>query len=124
MRLRLGGTDVLVGVKAELGEPEGEKGTEASIHFSVECSGVASMDFEGMGASTLNAELARALERLYKSNTALDRTRLCLLPGRVAWVVYVDVLVLQVDGNLLDAASLAVRQGLRDAVIPRVEAIK
>lgn len=41
--------------------------------------------------------------------SALDLGRLVLAPGKTCWVLYLDALVLSMDGNLLGAISLALK---------------
>lgn len=43
-----------------------------------------------------------------------------LPPGQQCWVLYVDVLVLEWSGSVLDALSLAVRAALHTTRIPRL----
>mmetsp|Transcript_7851 Transcript_7851/g.23712 ORF Transcript_7851/g.23712 Transcript_7851/m.23712 type:complete len:170 (-) Transcript_7851:11-520(-) len=123
-RARIGNTDVIAGVKAELGEPGDPATDEGTLNFSVECSSVASMEFEKRGGSALNAELATSMERLYLNNAAVDRRKLCLVRGKISWNVYIDVTVVQADGNLLDSASIAVRAAMKNAAVPRVKVIE
>lgn len=42
----------------------------------------------------------------------LDLKSLCLVPGKTCWLVYVDALVLNDGGNVLDALSIAARAAL------------
>jgi len=120
-RVKLEGTDVLVGVKAEIGEPEMENPNKGRIHVSVECCPSASPEFEGRGAEELNTELAQLLERLLKNETALEWEKLCILLGKVCWILYIDTLVLDSGGNLFDAISVATRAALYNTTIPVVE---
>jgi exosome complex component RRP42 len=140
-RLRLGDTDVLVSVKLEIGEPLLSAPDSGRLSVSVECCPSASPEFEGRGAAVVQAELARAMERLLLSgggghgrrtsscpsaapatpavqtggssgSGALDMQQLCVVHGEQVWVVYVDAMVLDSDGNLFDALSLCIRAAL------------
>lgn len=42
----------------------------------------------------------------------LDLTALCVTSGKICWMLYVDALVLNMDGNILDALSIASRVGM------------
>lgn len=46
------------------------------------------------------------------SGGGLDLKSLCLVPGKTCWVVFVDALVLNDGGNVLDALSIATRAAL------------
>ncbi|KAI8504416.1 Exosome complex component RRP42 [Branchiostoma belcheri] len=119
-RLRLGNTDILVGVKAEMGEPDPGRPKEGKLEFFVDCSANASPEFEGRGGEELAIEVSNALQRIFNSKSTLDLTALCIIPGGQCWVLFVDVLVLECGGNLFDAVSLAVKAALYNTRIPTV----
>ncbi|XP_078689014.1 exosome complex component RRP42-like [Branchiostoma floridae x Branchiostoma belcheri] len=119
-RLRLGNTDILVGVKAEMGEPDPGRPKEGKLEFFVDCSANASPEFEGRGGEELAIEVSNALQRIFNSKSTLDLTALCIIPGGQCWVLFVDVLVLECGGNLFDAVSLAVKAALFNTRIPTV----
>lgn len=119
-RLRLSTTDILVGVKAEIGEPHLEKPNYGYIEFFVDCSANASPEFEGRGGDELGAMLAKTLEKAYNHKSAIDLESLCILPGKQCWVLYIDALVLECGGNLFDCVSLAVKAALHNTRIPNV----
>lgn len=119
-RLRLSRTDVLVGIKAEVGEPHLEKPNYGYIEFFVDCSANASPEFEGRGGDELGAMLAKTLENAYNHKSAIDLESLCILPGKQCWVLYIDALVLECGGNLFDCVSLAVKAALHNTRIPNV----
>lgn len=62
----------------------------AIINFS---SANATPNFEGRGGEDLAVELSNCLASAYKSNEALDLTKLCIMKGRKCWKLYVDILV-------------------------------
>ena len=64
------------------------------------------------------AELASSLERSLRGG--LDTSALAVAPGVAAWHVYVDALLLAVDGGAPTALSLAAAAALTDARVPRV----
>jgi exosome complex component RRP42 len=51
----------------------------------------------------------------------VDLTELCLIEGKVVYTVFVDVNILNVDGNLFDATSYAVVSALRTAQMQKYE---
>ena len=56
-----------------------------------------------------------------KKNKVIDMSQLCVEEGRACWVMKVDVLCLEHDGNIEDAASLAVISALHDLRVPAHE---
>jgi len=118
--LRLANTDILVGVKAELEAPLPGALNQGRLEFFVDCSANATPAFEGRGGEALATSISRLLARSYSSTEALDLSKLCVLAGASCWVLYVDVLVLEMGGNLCDAVSLAVKAALASTRLPVV----
>lgn len=123
-RLRLGETDLLVGVKAELGEPHPSTPSCGRLEFFVDCSANAAPEFEGRGGEQLAQEISNILANSIGGggggSAALDLRSLCVIPREQCWILYVDVVVLECGGNLTDSVSIAVKAALFDAKVPRV----
>lgn len=130
-RLRLGRTDILVSVKTDIGRPDLASPSHGSIACSVDAaSGAAAAASAGAGSSTGDqddrgrndrlAELSTTLTALLRTSGGLDLSQLCIVPGRHCWLLHVDVLILDEDGNLLDAIVLASRAALARCRLPGV----
>jgi exosome complex component RRP42 len=117
-RLRLANTDVLVGVKVEIGEPLADQPDEGCIRFFVDCSANATPEFEGRGGEELATSITSMLARAYSHCSCLDLTSLCIIPKLKCWILYVDILLLECGGNLFDVVSLAVKAALYNTRIP------
>jgi len=127
-RCKVGATDVIVSVKAELGRPPPGRPTHGSLAIKIECSPTASPKFEGRGGEDLSLELSRALERSLLggpngAGAAIDLSCLRILDGKVCWVLYIDGLVISADGNLLDVLSIAIKAALSNTDLPKVEVV-
>ncbi|KAI8139358.1 ribosomal protein S5 domain 2-type protein [Fennellomyces sp. T-0311] len=121
-RGRLGDSDVLVGVKVEIGEIEHGQPNQGRVVCNVECSPSASQQFEGRGADEINNTLTLALERFVTGpQSGLDLAKLCIIPGQQCWVIYVDAMVMDCAGNLLDCIVMTTRAALFDTRIPKTE---
>ncbi|XP_022094545.1 exosome complex component RRP42-like [Acanthaster planci] len=120
-RLRLSNTDILVGVKAEMGKPRPTRPGEGYVEFFIDLSANASPEFEGRGGEELATEIANTLSSTYDLTSVLDYTSLCVLPEQCCWVLYVDVVVLECGGNLFDAIGIAVKAALYNTRIPKVK---
>ncbi|XP_057337025.1 exosome complex component RRP42 [Microplitis mediator] len=121
-RLRVGNTDVLVGVKVEVDTPFPDRPNEGKLEFFVDCSANAAPEFEGKGGDDLATEISNVLANAYQSQKTFDLKFLTILPHKKCWKMYVDVLILQCGGNLFDAIGAAVKAALFNAEIPRVTA--
>ncbi|KAK3085656.1 hypothetical protein FSP39_006759 [Pinctada imbricata] len=119
-RVRLSNTDLLVGVKAELGDPAAEKPDRGKLEFFVDCSANAAPEFEGRGGEELATEISNMLARAYDCPRCLDLHKLSIIPGQQCWVLYIDILLLECGGNLFDAASIGVKAALHNTRIPTV----
>lgn len=121
-RLRIGNTDVLVGIKLEVDSPFPDSPNTGKLEFFVDCSAVATPEFEGKGGEDLATEIANILSRSYQSSTTIDLKILSILPNKKCWKMYVDILILQCGGNLFDAIGAAVKAALYSTEIPKVTA--
>ncbi|XP_052815439.1 exosome complex component RRP42-like [Mya arenaria] len=117
-KVRLANTEILVGVKAELGDPDPDKPDRGRLEFFVDCSANATPEFEGRGGEELATEISSMLARAYQCPSCLDMRQLSVVQGKQCWVIYVDVLLLECGGNLFDAASIAVKAALFNTCIP------
>ncbi|EFJ48544.1 hypothetical protein VOLCADRAFT_90878 [Volvox carteri f. nagariensis] len=161
-RLRMGATDVIVGVKVEVGSPSSSAPNQGRLQVTVEFSPCASPIYKGRFGETYGEQIAAVIESsLAPSGRAgggggggvaydgtlptaasphlrgappssssgtpgpgLDLSKLCILPGKTAWVLFVDALVLNDDGNVLGAVSAATLAALQHTRIPKVEAVR
>jgi len=120
-RLRIGNTDVLVGVKVEIDSPYPDSPNSGKLEFFVDCSANATPSFEGRGGEELANEISNVLALAYQSPEAMDLTQLSILPHKKCWKLYVDILILECGGNLFDAIAAAVKAALYSTEIPKVK---
>jgi exosome complex component RRP42 len=106
-RVRLGKTEVLVGVKFEMGEPFPDTPNEGVLTVNAELVPLASPNFEPGPPDENSIELARVVDRGIRESKAIATDELVIEPGKKVFVVFVDVYVLNHDGNLIDASCLA-----------------
>ncbi|MFQ6094844.1 MAG: exosome complex protein Rrp42 [Candidatus Bathyarchaeia archaeon] len=105
--VHIGRTKVLSGVKIELGEPFSDRPNEGVLTVNSEFVPLASPEFEAGPPGEESIELARVVDRGIRESKAIDLEKLCIIPGKKVFVVFVDVYILNHDGNLIDAAALA-----------------
>jgi len=120
-RVLLGKTDVLVGVKIETGEPFPDTPNEGVQTVNAELVPLASPDYEAGPPDENSIELARVVDRGIRESKAIDTEKLCIDPGKKVFVVFVDVYVLNYDGNLIDASALAALAALMNTKMPNYE---
>jgi len=65
--------------------------------------------------------MADWLTQLFSKSGLLDLEQLCILPEKAVWVLYYYLLVLDYDGNLTDAATLAAVRAAQHVVLPSTQ---
>jgi len=120
-RVWLGNTEVLVGIKVETGEPFPDTPNEGVMTVNAELVPLASPSYEPGPPDENSIELARIVDRGIRESKTLDNEKLCIEPGKKVFVVFVDVYVLNYDGNLIDAAALAAVSALMNTKMPNFE---
>jgi exosome complex component RRP42 len=120
-RVRLGNTEVLVGIKVETGEPFPDTPNDGVMTVNAELVPLASPNYEPGPPDENSIELARIVDRGLRESKMIDNTKLCIEPGKKVVVVFVDVYVLNYDGNLIDACAIAAVSALLNAKMPIFE---
>ncbi|MGB9635018.1 MAG: exosome complex protein Rrp42 [Candidatus Micrarchaeia archaeon] len=116
----IGNTQVLAAVKFDLAEPFSDRPEEGVLSVSAELLPMASPTFEVGPPDEHAIELARVVDRAVRSAEIIDLKSLYIEPGK-AYGLYIDIYVLDYDGNYIDASMLASMAALRDAKIPLYE---
>ena len=119
--VKIGETEVLVGVKMEIGEPFPDTPDEGVLMVNAELTPIASPEFESGPPNENAIELARVVDRGVRESGAIDFKKLCIAPGEKVWMICVDIHVINDSGNLMDASSIATVASLLDTKIPRIE---
>ncbi len=117
-KVRIGNTMVLAGIKLDIGEPYPDSPEEGAMSTSVELPPLASPDFEPGPPRPDAIEIARVIDRGIRESKYIKLDKLVVEPGEKVWIVFIDIHVLDYDGNLFDAGSLAASAALQNAVIP------
>lgn len=117
-RVKIGETEVVAGVKLELGKPYPDSPDEGSIMINVELLPLSSPEFESGPPSIDSIELARVVDRGIRESHALDFHKLCIKKGEQMWTVIIDIYPINASGNLFDACALAALAAIKDARFP------
>lgn len=112
--IRIGETFIVCCVKMEVGKPSLTRLNEGRIEINVECYPTATYRCNEKGASELAERLKTTLQSTYQSEF-INLNSLCIQRGRQCWVIYIDLLILEGAGNLLDASSLVIKAALLNA---------
>ena len=123
-RVKLGNTEVIVGVKLEVGEPYPDMPDEGTIIVNAELLPLSNPEFESGPPNSQSIELARVVDRGIRESKALDFKKLCIKAGEKIWMVLIDIYSINDEGNLQDAASLAAMAALLQAKMPKYDGEK
>lgn len=117
-RVKLGNTQVYAGVKMIIGTPYPDQPDRGNIVTTAELLPMASPDFESGPPREPAIEVARVIDRGIRESNAIDLTKLCIEEGEKVFVNFMDLHVVDFDGNLFDAGSLALMAALMTAHVP------
>jgi len=117
-RVTLGETQVVVGVKLIMGEPFADTPNSGVLTTNAELIPMASETFESGPPDREAIEVARVIDRGIREGHAVDMSKLVVEAGKEVWIMFVDVHVLDYDGNLFDAANIGANAAFKTAVVP------
>jgi exosome complex component RRP42 len=116
--VKLGSSQVMVGVKMQPGEPFPDAPNRGVIITNAELVPLASPTFEPGPPNEVGIELARVVDRGVRESKAVDLEALCIVPGKQVWIIFIDVHILDDCGNILDASSLGAIAALLTTKVP------
>jgi len=119
-KVQIGNTIVMTGVKLGIEKTYNDTPNEGGIMVNAELLPLSNPDYEPGPPSIKAIELARVIDRGIREAKAIDLKKLCITPGEKAWFVIVDIITINDDGNLFDAAGLAALAALKSAFYPTV----
>jgi len=120
-RVQIGNTVAVAGIKMDVKEPYPDTPNEGNLMVDVELVPIASPMFESGPPSETAVEIARVVDRGIRESKSIDMEKLCIKEGEKVWAVSIDVHILNHDGNLIDAASLAAIAALHDTKLPKYD---
>jgi exosome complex component RRP42 len=116
--VKLGNTQVVAGVKMQVGEPFPDTPDQGIIITNAELVPLASPTFEPGPPDENAIELARVVDRGIRHSEAVDLSKLCIEEGEKVWIIFIDIWALDDDGNLMDASALAAISALLNTTVP------
>jgi exosome complex component RRP42 len=121
--VHLGKTKVMTGIKVELGQPFPDTPNQGVLTVNAELVPFASPSFEPGPPSETAIELARVVDRGIRESKAIGLEALCINPGKKVAIVFVDVYVLDHDGNLIDTSAISALTALLTSKMKRYEMV-
>ena len=114
----MGKTRVVVGIKVATGAPFGDRPKEGVIITGAELGPIASPHFEVGPPSQESIEVARVVDRGIRESKMINLEELGIEEGKKVWMLNIDIHVLDYDGNLFDASTIAAVTALKTTMLP------
>ncbi len=122
-QVSMGGTKIIAGIKVDIGSPYPDTPNQANMTVNAELLPLASRTFEPGPPDERAIELARVVDRCIRESKAIDLEKLVYIPGQKVAVIYIDIYVLDYDGNYFDPSVIAAVAALATAKIKKYEVI-
>lgn len=117
-RVKIGNTQIMVGVKTQIAEPFSDTPQMGVLMTNSELLPMAAPNFEPGPPDENSVELSRVTDRCVREGKVVDLEKLCIIEGKKVWMIFIDLHVLDYDGNLMDTAVLGTVAALMNAKIP------
>jgi len=121
-RVKIGKTEVLVGVKMDVAEPYPDSPDKGNLMVTAELLPLSSKRFESGPPKFPAIELGRLIDRFIRESKFIDFKKLCIKKGEKVWSIFIDIYSINDDGNLLDCAGFGAICALKMAKIPKYDA--
>ncbi|MFQ3308297.1 MAG: exosome complex component RRP42 [Candidatus Nanohaloarchaea archaeon] len=117
-KVSIGDTQVVVGISVDVESPYPDRPASGTIVTNAELAPMASREFESGPPQEEGVELARVVDRGIRESEAVDLEELCIEEGEEVYTIFIDVHVLNHDGNLIDASALGAVAALQEGYLP------
>lgn len=112
--VKLGNTTVACGIKAELANPSPEHPKKGFLVPNLELPPLCSPRFRPGPQSEQAQVLSQFIADTITNSEMIDVEDLCILEGKLVWCLYIDLICLNYDGNIVDASMIALLGAIRN----------
>ena len=123
-RVKIGKTEVIVGVKMGVAEPYPDSPNKGNLMVTSELLPLSSERFESGPPRFPAIELGRLIDRAIRESKFIQLDKLCIKEGEKVWSVFIDIYSINDDGNLIDAAGIGAVLSLMNTRIPKYDSEK
>jgi exosome complex component RRP42 len=117
-RVKIGKTQIVIGVKPQIGTPFPDTPNVGVFMTNSELLPMAAPNFEPGPPDERSVELSRVTDRCIREGKVIDLDKLVIIPGEKVWMIFLDMHIVDYDGNLMDAAVLGCMAALMNTRIP------
>jgi len=97
-----------------LDAPSSSAPLQGSVGVGVQFWASALRSFSGKPATEAAAQIEANVEDMINTPGCMNLAGLCVHPGKYAWRIWVDIVVLGIGGSLVDTCGLAAFAALND----------
>lgn len=116
--VQIGDTKLVVGISMDTDSPYPDRPGQGTIITNAELTPMAAPEFESGPPGEEATEIARVVDRGIRESGMIDLEDLIIEEGETCWMAFIDIHVIDYDGNLLDAAAIGATTALLDADLP------
>jgi len=120
-RVKIGKTEVIVGVKMDVQEPYPDHEDEGTMITGMEFSPLSGERYESGPPQMDSIEVARVVDRGIRESGFIDWKKLCIKKGEKVWSILIDIYCINDDGNVIDASALGAVAALKSARFPEYD---
>jgi exosome complex component RRP43 len=103
-----------------LAEPDNTEPDHGFIIPNIDMTKLCSPKYRAIGVSVGSQVLNQTLFNILINSGCVDLKELCIAKGKLAWVLYCDLVCLDDDGAVLDVAALSLMTALKSLKLPKV----
>lgn len=118
--VKIGNTKIVVGISTDTGTPYPDRPNAGALITNAELAPMAAPHFESGPPGDEAVELARVVDRGIRESGMIDLEDLSIEEGESCWMVFVDMHVIDYDGNLIEAGALGATVALALAQLPEL----
>ena len=114
--VKTGNTSVVCGIKAEVMIPTEDAPKNGKVVISFDFPSICAADVTGNWEeiNEKKSVIQQRLAGIFYNCNVMDLSQLCIEEGKAVWVLYADLYCLENDGNVFDAALIALLTALKN----------
>mgnify|MGYP006293606223 CR=1 FL=1 len=117
-KIKCGETEIICAASLSIGKPFPDRPDEGALMVSAEYLPIAHNDIES-GPPRIDAiETSRVIDRSIRESGSFDVKSLCIEEGEKVWIVSVDVIPINHDGNIIDIGAIGAMAAIKNAKFP------
>ncbi|KAJ0179373.1 hypothetical protein K1T71_005085 [Dendrolimus kikuchii] len=118
--VKCGNTAVVCGIQLELSPPKAEEPNVGFLVTNVELPALCSSKLKPGPPSDQAQVVNNIVSDIVLNSKCVDLKDLCIVPDKLAWVLYCDIVCVDNDGSLVDGCIIALMASLKTLSLPKV----